>query len=253
MQAYKNRVALVTGSTGEGMGRSIALTLGREGARVALNYGTGHPNNMSAAEKVLAELRTIGGKGYAFKADTREEDEVRAMVEGVVTLYGQIDFLICNAGGGWQMKDISEIDQEHWRSVIKAEIDGIFYCVKHALPHMRRAHFGRIIAVGLAGAERRSGPPYDYVLGKAARNALIRSLAVDEIANGITCNIVAPGYMPRVTLKQGVESAKHAGIWKRRAHALPQDVAEVVRFLCSDEAMFVNGSVIEIAGSPAQA
>jgi NAD(P)-dependent dehydrogenase (short-subunit alcohol dehydrogenase family) len=127
------------------MGRSIALTLGREGARAVLNYGTEHPNNTLAAEKILEEIRELGGKGYAIKADTREEDEVRAMVEGVVRLYGQVDFLICNAGGGWEKRDITEIDQEQWRSVIKAEIDGVFYCKKHVLPHMRRAHFGRIM------------------------------------------------------------------------------------------------------------
>jgi 3-oxoacyl-[acyl-carrier protein] reductase len=245
--SFKNRVALVTGSTGEGMGRSIAFTLGREGVRVVLNYGTGHPNNSLAAEKVLAELRALGGKGYAVKADTREEDEVKGMIEGIITLYGRIDYLICNAGGGWELKDVTEIEQETWRSVIKAEVDGVFYCVKHALPYMRREHFGRIVAIGLAGAETRSGPPYDYVLGKVARGAFLRSLAVHEIANGITCNIVAPGHMPRLTLRQAVEAAKRGSTWKRRTSATTQDVAEVVRFLCSDEAAFVSGSIIEVA------
>jgi 3-oxoacyl-[acyl-carrier protein] reductase len=249
MSTFRNRVALVTGSTGEGMGRSIALTLGKEGARVVLNYGTGHPNNMLAAEKVLEEIRALGGKGYAFKADTREEDEVKRMVEGVTRLYGQIDYLICNAGGPWEMKDITEIDQEHWRSVIKAEIDGLFFCVKHVLPHMRSAHSGRIIAVGLAGAATRSGPPYDYALGKAGRALLIRALASDEAANGITCNVVAPGHMEHVTIKQALDAVKHAPAWRRRTKASPQDVAEVVRFLCSEEGQFVNGSVIEVTGS----
>jgi 3-oxoacyl-[acyl-carrier protein] reductase len=213
-----------------------------------LNYGTGNPNNMLAAEKVLAEIRSLGGKGYAFKADTREEDEVKAMIEGVATLYGQIDFLICNAGGGWELRDLTEIDQEHWRSVIKAEVDGLFYCVKHALPHMRRRNFGRIVAIGLAGATLKTGPPYDYVLGKAARSLLLRSLAADEASNGITCNVVAPGHMQRLTLKQAVEATRHGGIWKRRTQGLPQDVAEAVRFLCSDEGAYITGSVIEIAG-----
>lgn len=249
MHALKDRVALVTGSTGEGMGRSIALTLAREGAKVVLNYGTGHPNNVSAADKVLVEVRALGGKGYAFKADTREEDEVQAMIDGVITLYGRLDFMICNAGGGWDARDITEIDQEHWRGVIKAEIDGLFYCVKHALPYMREAHFGRIIAVTMAGIEKMTGPPYDYALGKSARNTLIRALAEKELANGITCNVVAPSHTPRLTLRQAVEAAKHSANWKRRTHALPQDAAEVVRFLCADEAAFVTGSIIELGGS----
>ncbi len=249
MHAFKDKVALVTGSTGEGMGRSIAFTLAREGAKVVLNYGTGHPNNAHAADKVLEEVRALGGKGYVFKADTREEDEVQAMIEGIITLYGKIDFLICNAGGDYVEKDIAEIDHEQWRSVIKAEVDGLFYCIKHALPHMRRGHFGRIVAISRQGADRQSGAPFDYSIGKAARHSLIKSLAASEIQNGITCNIIAPGPIPHITLRQAVESAKHSSSWKRRTNAQPQDVGEVVRFLCCEEAAFVTGSVIELGGS----
>lgn len=253
MQIFKDKVALVTGSTGEGMGRSIAFTFAREGAKVVLNYGTGHPNNAHAAEKVLQELRALGGKGYSFKADMREEDDVQAMIEGIITLYGKIDFLVCNHGGDYAPADITEIERDHWRSVIKAEIDGLFYCIKHALPHMRREHSGRIVAVTLAGAEHTDGPPYDYNLGKSARHALIKSLAESEIENGITCNIVAPGHIPHATLRQAVDSAKHAAPWKRRVHTQPQDVAEAVRYLCSEEARFVTGSVIEFAGGSPRA
>ncbi len=251
MMLFRNKVGLITGSTGEGTGRSIALTLAREGARVVLNYGTGHPNNMSAAEKVLEEIRELGGKGYAFKADTREEDEVKAMIDGAITLYGQIDFLICNAGGAYQPRDITEIDQESWRSVIKAEVDGLFYSIKLALPHMRRAHFGRIIAIGLAGSERQFGPPYDYNVGKGARNLLLRAIAATELSNGITCNVVAPGHIKHVTLRQAVEAAKLGTGWKRRSAPLPQDVAEVVKFLCTEQANWVTGNVIEVAGEKA--
>lgn len=249
MQVFKDRVALVTGSTGEGMGRSIAFTLARDGARVVLNYGTGHPNNVSAAEKVLAEIRTLGGKGYAFRADTRVEAEVAEMITGIMTLYGRLDFLIVNSGGNWEVRDITEIDPVHWRSVMEAEIDGLYHCIKHALPVMREAHFGRIIAVGMKGAGTLDGPPYDFLLGKSSRNALIRSLASQELANGITCNVVAPSHTPRLTMKQAVDAAKHGGNWKRRTHALPQDAADVVRFLCSEESAFVTGSVIELGGS----
>jgi len=249
MQAFKDRVGLVTGSTGEGLGRSIAFTLAREGAKVVINYGTGHPNNENAAEKVLKETRALGGKGYAFKADTREEDEVQSMIDGIVTLYGRLDYLICNAGGAWEAKDITEIEQEHWQSVFKAEVDGLFYCIKHALPHMRQAQFGRIIAVGFGGIRQFNGPPYDYMAGKTARHALVQSIAPVEIANGITCNVVAPSHTSRPTMKQAIDAAKHAPNWKRRTAPTPQDGAEVIRFLCSDEAAFVTGNIINIEGN----
>ena len=249
MPLFKDRVALVTGSTGEGLGRSIAFTLAREGARVALNYGTGHPHNRHAADKVLTEIRHLGGKGFAFRADTREEDEIRSMIEGMRKIYGRLDFLICNAGGAWDKKDITEIKQEHWRSVVKAEVDGLFYCIKHSLPVMREARFGRIIAVGFAGIESVQGLPLDYTIGKVARHALIQKIARAEIKNGITCNVVAPSPTSRPTMKQAVDAAKHTPPWKRRTSPTPQDGAEVVKFLCSDEATFVTGNIITIAGS----
>lgn len=249
MQIFRDRVALVTGSTGEGTGRSIAFTLAREGARVAVNYGTGHPNNVSAAEKVLGEIRVLGGKGYAFKADTRNDEEVGAMIAGVIRLYGRLDFLVVNSGGPWEPKDLPEIDPGHWRSVLQAEVDGLFHCVRHALPHMREAHFGRIIAVGMRGGGAQAGPPHDFHLGKSARTELVRAIAARELSRGITCNVVAPSHTPRPTMKQAVEAVKHGSAWKRRTQALPQDTAEAVRFLCSDEAAFITGSVIELGAS----
>jgi 3-oxoacyl-[acyl-carrier protein] reductase len=248
MNMFKDKVALITGSTGEGMGRSIAFSLARERAKVILNYGTGHPNNVSASEKVLAEMRSMGGKGYAFKADTRNADEVAEMISGAITLYGRLDFLIVNSGGGWDALDITELDATRWRSNLEAEIDGLYHCVKYALPPMRKAGFGRIVALGMAGAESFFGPPYDYMVGKSARNAFIRSLARSELQHGITCNVVAPGHTPRITMKQAVEAAKHGAQWKRRTTAHPQDAAEVVKFLCSDAGAFVTGSIIELAG-----
>lgn len=249
MPNFRGRVALVTGSTGEGLGRSIAFTLAREGTTVVLNYGTGHTNNSHAAEKVLKEIRRFGGKGYAFKADTREEDEVQSMIDGIITLYGRLDYLICNAGGAWEARDITEIEQEHWRSVIKAEVDGLFYCIKHVLPCMRQTKFGRIIAIGFGGLAQFNGPPYDYMAGKTARHAIIQSIATTEILQGITCNVLAPGHTSRPTMKQAVDAAKHAPNWTRRTSPTPQDGAEVVRFLCSDEAAFVTGNIINIEGN----
>jgi 3-oxoacyl-[acyl-carrier protein] reductase len=248
MSLFRERVALVTGSTGEGMGRSIALTFAWEKAKVILNYGTGHPNNVSASEKVLEAIRSLGGKGYAFKADTRKPTEVAEMIQGIITLYGRIDFLVINSGGGWNASDLAAIDPTEWRMNIEAEIDGLFYCVRCVLPHMREARFGRIIAVGMAGADFPTGPPYDYMIGKAARNSFIRSIAKSEIAHGITCNVVAPGHIPRATIKQAVDAAKHGTQFSRRTTPFPQDTAEVVKFLCSDAATFVTGSVIELAG-----
>jgi len=164
-----------------------------------------------------------------------------------MTLYGKIDFLICNHGGEYERKDVTEIEHDHWRSVIKAELDGLFYCVKHALPHMRRAHSGRIIAIGRASEGEVL--PVDYSLGKAGRVSFIKSIAANEIRNGITCNVIAPVTTPHVTMRQAADAAKRSPAWKRRISPQTQDVAEVVRFLCSDEAMFVTGSVIEFAGS----
>jgi len=137
-----------------------------------------------------------------------------------------------------------------WQRVLRAEIDGMFHTIRTALPRMRRRRWGRVVNIGMERSEEFTEPPFDYTVGKIARHGLTRILSEVEIGRGVTINAVAPGYIPYFTFRQALEAVHHRGLWISRKHGTPQDVAEIVTFLCSDEARNVTGAVIPVHGAP---
>lgn len=245
----EGRVALVTGSTGDGMGRSIALTLGREGAKVALNYGTRQPGNAAAAELVLEAIRALGGDGIICPADTKDENQAKEMVRRTRNELGRIDILVLSAGGEFHLVDWTEIKGWH-TDVLRAEIGACFYLLEDVLPDMREQQWGRIIGIGAAHTNRWSGPPYDYETGKVGRTYLIQSLALSEYVHGITANVIAPATVARWSFDKALSAVNHGDSWTKRNITTPQDIAELVTHLCSEEAKFITGSVIEFVPDP---
>ncbi|MFC1734568.1 SDR family NAD(P)-dependent oxidoreductase [Candidatus Hydrogenedentota bacterium] len=265
----KDRTALITGSCGEGMGRSAALRLAREGVNIVLNYGTQRRGaEMSdSAEKIATALEKLGGQVITCEADTRSEEEVARMIEIARKKFGHVDILINNAGGAWQIRDYTEIDLAHWKEVLSAEIDGAFLTMKHIVPGMRERGWGRVIHLGLSGAlgiEGVHGAP-DYCLGKAARSWMTTAFGMPELKKGITVNCIEPGLTPRMSLEDAVktaegghldaevsafepgsEKAKWRGQWSERPGPLCHDVAEIIAFLCSDAGKFVTGNLIRL-------
>ncbi len=243
------RVALVTGAGGEGMGRSIALTLARDGADIVLNY---HRKDARVRETAAA-IEAMGRRAFAFAADVADAAQVDAMIATATRELGPIDILINSAGGPWKPQDITDIDPAHFRAVLAQEIEATFLLIRATLPGMRARGWGRIVSIGGYGADDwRYGPPQaplDYPLGKAARHWLTRTLAPREAAHGVTINAVAPGPTPRVTLEQAL-AAVHGERGPRDGNA-PQDIANVVAFLCSDAAARITGAVIPLPGATA--
>jgi len=249
--SLKGRVALVTGSTGEGMGRSIALTLAREGADVVLNHGTNRRTSAANNRRLVKAVEALGSRAIVVRADTAKGDDVRKMFLRAGQELGPVDILVNNAGGSWDPRqDITKVDDAAWQGVLRAEIDGMFHTIRAALPHMRRRRWGRVVNIGMERSEEFTEPPFDYTVGKIARHGLTRILSEVEIGRGITINAVAPGYIPYFTFRQALEAVHHRGPWPSRRNGTPQDVAEVVTFLCSDEARNLTGAVIPIHGAP---
>ena len=248
----EGRVALVTGSTGAGMGRSTALTLAREGADIVLNHGTNRTTPESTNRRIVEAIRSFGAEAIVVRASTAVRSDVRRMFARAREELGPVDILVNNAGGRWapEHKDFAKIDPGFWQRVLKAEIDGMFHTIQAALAGMRRRRWGRIVNIGMERSEEFMEPPYDYTVGKIARHALTRILSEIEIARGITINAIAPGYIPAFTFRQAVEAVRREGPWKGRRHGTPQDVAELVAFLCREEASYVNGAVVPIHGAP---
>ena len=248
MSTCTNRVALVTGAGGDGIGRSIALTLAREGAAVIVNFHT----DAQKADAVVAHIHSRGGQAIAIKADVTNPDDVASLVEAARERFGQVDILVNSAGGGWAIADYADVPLERWKQVLAGEIDPALLLLSQLVPAMRQAKWGRVVNIGMAGASELTslkGLAPDYCMGKAARAWLTHATARGEHKHGITVNCVCPGHTPAYeTFEQAIEHCDRGPAWQARKGVCPQDTAESVAFLCSDAARFVTGTEITFSG-----
>ncbi len=240
------RVALVTGASGRGMGRSIALTLAREGADIVVNF----KERRERAEQVAQAIEEQGRRVLVHQADISDPAAVQTMVEAAEAHFDRLDIVVGSAGGSWQPRDLPEIEPEHWRAVLAEEVDSAYALLRAALPGMRRRRWGRVVLIGGYRADDwRFGPPQaplDYALGKVARHWLARTLGPRERAHGVTVNAIAPGPIGYITLNRARRLVE--GDVKAGAEPTPQHVAELVAFLCSERARFITGAVIPVTG-----
>ena len=274
------KTALITGSCGRGMGRSTALRLARDGANVVLNYGTHRRGpemqaEMQARAHAIAEaIVELGSRAIVQEADTRDEQQIKAMVEAACKEFGQVDILVNNAGGDWVMDDYTKLDLGHWKDVLAAEIDGAFLTMKYTVPGMRARRWGRVVHIGLEGVDCMRAPAPSYCLGKAARSWMAEAFGPREIKNGVTMNCIEPGLTPGLSLEDAVRAARGEhlnseitalrapdtgevmrtwrGPWAERPGPVCHDVAELIAFLCSGTARFVSGQVISLPHFPAR-
>jgi NAD(P)-dependent dehydrogenase (short-subunit alcohol dehydrogenase family) len=242
--SLKNRVALVTGAS-RGIGKEIALTLGRAGARVAVSYRT----NKIGAQKVVNALRGLGTDGWAVQTEVTDPARTKDLMDGLVRHFGRLDILVNNVGD-FEWKPVLESTLEEWHAVIASNLFSVFYTSKYALPTMRRQHWGRIINLGAVGAERAFGQAKisAYSAAKAGMVAFSRSLALEEARYGITVNVVNPSVIDdkELSLEEAQRMADARFPVGRPATA--QDVAEAVKFFASEEAAFLTGQVLNVSG-----
>jgi 3-oxoacyl-[acyl-carrier protein] reductase len=248
----KGRTALITGSCGEGMGRSAALCLAQEGANIILNYGTRrHGKQVRVnADKIAEAISRLGSRAIVQQADTTDEEQVIAMIAAAVREFGRVDILVNNTGGDWSICDYTDIDFEHWKAVLSAEIDSAFLMAKHVVPIMRDHRWGRIINIGLDGAlrlESMKGVAPDYCLGKAARAWMTTAFGIQELIKGITVNCIEPGPTAHMAFEDAFRAASgDYSTWRQRERATCHDVAEIIAFLCSESGRFISGSTIRL-------
>jgi NAD(P)-dependent dehydrogenase (short-subunit alcohol dehydrogenase family) len=242
----EGRVALVTGAGGQGMGRSIALTLARDGADIVLNYF----RRVEHVEATAAAIEMMDRRVVLHRADVSDLTAIDALFAAAHETLGRIDIVVNNAGAPWKPQDVSEIEPAHLRRVLASEIEATYYLLRASLPGMRSRGFGRFVSIGGHMADDwRHGPPeapLDYPLGKAARHWLTRTLAPGELSHGITINAVAPGPTPRFSHEQALMALRAL---PEGPGNTPQHVAETVAWLCSDRASRVTGAVIPIPGA----
>lgn len=242
--SLKDKVALVTGGS-RGIGRAIALELGRRGAHVAVNYA----GNEKKAEEVVKELNDIGVQSFKIKANVSEEQEVKEMVKKVVKEFGKLDILVNNAG---ITKDnlLMRMKVEEFDDVINTNLKGAFLCTKAVTRQMMKQKSGRIIniasVVGVIGNPGQA----NYVAAKAGVIGLTKTTAKELASRNILVNAIAPGFIQTDMTDVLTEEQKGAILSNIPLEKLgkPEDVAKTVCFLASDDAKYITGQTIHVDG-----
>ncbi len=241
---FENKTAVVTGGS-RGIGLAIAKKLAANGANIAILYVGDESEGVNAKN----ELLQYGTKIEQYFCDVSDFNASQEVVEKVIEDFGGIDFLINNAGIT-RDKLVLNMDEKDFDAVIGVNLKGTFNMIKHTYKHFMKKRFGRIVStssiVGLTGNAGQA----NYSASKAGIIGLTKSVAKELAGRGVTANAVAPGYigtdMTNV-LSDKVKDAMKAQIPAKRI-GTPEDVANVVAFLCSDDAAYVTGEVIRVDG-----
>jgi len=235
----KDKVALVTGSAGKGMGRSIALTLAREGAKVAINYRTSKED----AQAIVNHIKSRNGDAIAIEANVFEADDCRNLANATIEHFGRIDICIVNPGAGWHPEPIDKLNSSAALEDVHNEVAPFFHLMPIVLPEMYKRKWGRVIGISLLPPYE--SPAYSYNVGKAARTHAMLQARDQAWHNGVTVNIISPGPVLAIeSLNEAIEQCDHGPAWQKRTNTSPQDIAESVAFLCSDAGRFTTGCAI---------
>jgi NAD(P)-dependent dehydrogenase (short-subunit alcohol dehydrogenase family) len=245
----KDKIAIVTGA-GSGIGRATAMLFAREGAQLVLN-----DIDQESLDKVAAQVgkdrnRTVAG-------NIAKEDTARRLAEEAIAAFGRIDVLVNNAGIHF-LKDVTEMSVEEWDRLMDINLKSMFLCCKHVIPHMLRRRKGSIVNLAsissFIGQEMEGSSTFAYNITKAGALQLTKSLASRYAAEGIRVNCVCPGNVETNILKRDT-AEEAAEFWRQAArlepmqrNAQPEEIANAILFLASDEASFVTGCPLLVDG-----
>lgn len=251
--SLEGRIALVTGG-GRGIGRGIAMGLAEDGADLALIYRS----DEAAAAETAAAIRAKGRRAHAIRASVDNFAELEAAVAEFGRALGPIGILVNNAGIASRGRAVADTDPAEMERVVRVHAFGPFYLSKLVLPAMRGLGRGDIIMISSVATLSYAGNGSPYNMGKAAVEALAFTLAKEEVRHGIRVNIVAPplveSEMGRRLAKArfGVDSLRDLDQRMPFGHVCqPEDIANVVRFLVSDQNSYVSGEKISVHGAGA--
>jgi NAD(P)-dependent dehydrogenase (short-subunit alcohol dehydrogenase family) len=239
------KVALVTGAS-KGLGKATALALAQAGARLALVSRNG-----AGLEEVAREIRSAGGEARAFMADVADETQVRALEEAVIRHHAQLQILVNNAGINIR-KPLVAFSLEEWNRVLHTNLTSAFLVSRSFVPYMKGQGYGRIVNITSMMSHVALPERTAYAASKAGLLGFTRALALELAPEGITVNGVSPGpcateinrpLMDDPELTKFFLSRIPVGRWGR-----PEEVAQLVVFLCANEASFITGTDIVMDG-----
>ncbi|HEY8350501.1 MAG TPA: 3-oxoacyl-[acyl-carrier-protein] reductase [Clostridia bacterium] len=238
------KTALITGSA-RGLGKAIAIKMASLGANIVLN----DIPSSEALDETAEELRKAGYRVAVAKGDVRNQDDVKAMVATAVETFGSLDILVNNAGVT-KDKPLAMMSEEDWDLVLDINLKGAFICTKLAVKQMIKQKYGRIVNIASVAGRYGNRGQANYSASKAGLIGLTMSTAKEFASKGITCNAVAPGLIQSHMTDALPEEVrqKYLGNIPLGRFGTPEDVANVVAFLASDEASYVTAQVIDIDG-----
>jgi NAD(P)-dependent dehydrogenase (short-subunit alcohol dehydrogenase family) len=246
MNRLDGKVAVVTGGNA-GIGEAIAQTFVREGAAVVI---TGR--RQDELDRVVHEITHRKGKVIAVAGSVTDDRHVRAVVNEAIQRFGSLDILINNAGVGEFGRRLHELDDETWARVLDINLTGVFRMTRAAVPEMLKRGRGSI--VNISSIASLVGIPYlpAYAASKGALDALTRAIAVDYAKDGLRCNVVNPGLiatpMAAPLMANPEQLDPILDRYPIRRPGKPEEVAAMVLYLASDEAMWVTGGTFTIDG-----
>ncbi len=242
------QTAIITGAS-RGIGRKIALQLAGEGIQLVLIA-----RSAGLLADLCREINDAGGTATYYACDLSRPDEVVDCVKKIDnTLLQQPLALINNAGYGGPFTTVVHTDVEHWDAVFNINVKAPFLLIKQLLPLMQATGYGRIINIGSVLGSAGAAYSGAYSAAKHALTGLTRSVAIENAGNGITCNIIQPGFID--TESGAVQTEAGDGYYDKIIQAIParrqgetKDIASLVSFLLSPAAAYINGSTINVDG-----
>ena len=239
-----DKVALVTGAS-RGIGRAVAVKLATRGYKVAVNYQSAK----TAADEVLDIINSSGGVALAFQADVSEPEQVNALFESVNKEFGPVDVLINNAG---ITRDnlLMRMKDDEWLDVMRTNLNSVYYCTRAAIRSMIKKRYGRIVAMSSVSGLVGNAGQVNYAAAKAGVLGFIKSVARETASRGVTANVIAPGYIQTDMTSVLPDSVKESIISSipTGRYGNPEDIANAVAFLVSDEASYITGQVLAVDG-----
>ena len=241
--SLSGRVAMVTGAS-QGIGRACALKLAASGATVALAA-----RNQEKLTELAQAIETSGGKAFAFPVDVADEDQVRTAFKTALGQLGKIDVLVNNAGITRDQL-VMRMKRADWDSVLNTNLTSAYLCVQQVIASMLKQRWGRIINITSIFGQMGQAGQANYAASKAGLIGLTMAIARELGSRQITCNAVAPGFIETAMTSGFSDEFRQSAV---KAIPLgrvgaPEDVANAVAFLASDEASYITGHVLNVNG-----
>jgi NAD(P)-dependent dehydrogenase (short-subunit alcohol dehydrogenase family) len=240
----EGRVAVVTGGAA-GIGQAYTVRLAQDGAKLVIG-------DIADAGETIALVEGVGGEAVGVRCDVSSAEDVHAMAEAAFDAFGKVDILVHNAGI-YPISMFADMTFEEWRRVLSVNLDSMFHVCHEFLPGMRERGWGRVLCIASTTFHAGSPGMSHYVASKGGLIGLLRSLAAEVGADGVTVNAIAPSLVRSKGTTEGPH--EELGLFKMLAEAqaikrtqLPEDLVGAISFLASDDAAFITGQTLVVDG-----